>query len=51
VDRRVMGGRERIGIGHLLVVLILGMIIGGAGAVSFVSVERLVRFRETGSFV
>jgi hypothetical protein len=42
-------GREQISVVHLLLVLLLGVIIGGAGALSFVTPERLVRLRTTGS--
>lgn len=44
-----MYGKERIGVVHLLLVLILGAVIGGAAALSFVTPERLVQLRTTGS--
>jgi hypothetical protein len=44
-------GKERVGIVHLLVALVLGMVIGGAAVVSLVTPEVLGVLREKGRYV
>jgi hypothetical protein len=51
VDRGYGGERERVGIVHLLIVLVLGIVIGGAAVVSFVTPEVLGVLREKGRYV
>ncbi|KAH7069941.1 hypothetical protein BKA63DRAFT_519854 [Paraphoma chrysanthemicola] len=41
--------KERVGVEHLLIVLLLGIVIGGALSLSVVTPERLVALREKGS--
>jgi hypothetical protein len=47
--QRRAAAKERIGIEHLLIVLLLGIVIGGALSLSVVTPERLVALREKGS--
>jgi hypothetical protein len=44
-------GRERIGVVHLLLMLVLGLVIGGASALSFVTPEKLAQLRASGRLV
>ncbi|KAF2023230.1 hypothetical protein EK21DRAFT_81392 [Setomelanomma holmii] len=43
--------KEKIGVEHLLIVLLLGIIIGGALSLSVVTPERLIALREKGSIL
>jgi hypothetical protein len=50
VEKGALGQKERIGIVHLLMVLVLGIVIGGALALSFVTPERLRAIRAKEGF-